>query len=69
MKIEIRIQMRSGQVFKTEVPEEKLLDCYKATKVEFKDTFVLGAIDSSKDPTFIINGAYVESITLTEKQE
>ena len=68
-KIQIKIVMRSGQVFRTEVPKDKLCVSFTNRDPDFDETFVLEASDPKKDPCFIINGKYVESITLTDIAE
>ncbi len=66
MRIKIEIVTRSGQRFSTHVPKEKLADCYKHRKIDFKKPLIIEAADPTKDPAFIINGLYIESVTLTE---
>ncbi len=65
-RIRVKIVMQSGQSFTTHVDKDKLCEAYKKREPDFEKMFLIEPTDLSKDPCFMINGKYVESITLTE---
>jgi len=69
MKVRIKIVTCSGQVFTTNVDECKLAPFYKERNIDFTKNLIMDVEKEDMEPVFIINGKYVESVTLTKLKD
>lgn len=68
-KYEILVVTNSNQQFTTIVDEKSLAKFYKDREIDFNKNVILDTEDKINDPVFIINGKYIESITLRKLEE